>query len=84
MRRKHRQTLARIFERPDRADIRWSDVEALIEALGATVTEGQGSRVRFLLNDVRAVFHRPHPAPETGKATVKDLRRFLTNAGIRQ
>ncbi len=62
----------------------WAGLEALIVALGATVTEGQGSRVRFLLNDVRAVFHRPHPAPETGKATVKDLRRFLTNAGIRQ
>ncbi len=67
---------------PDRPDIKWSDVEALMEALGATVKEGRGSRVRFLLNDVRAVFHRPHPAPETGKATVKDLRKFLINAGI--
>lgn len=53
-----------------------------METLGATVQEGRGSRVRFLLNDVVAVFHRPHPAPETGKETVKDLRKFLTEAGV--
>ena len=82
MRRKHRRTLARIFERPDRADIRWPDVEVMMKALGATVEEGRGSRVRILLNDVGAVFHRPHPQPETGKETVKDLRKFLTEEGV--
>ena len=61
MNKKQRQTLGRIFEKPDRSDIEWSDVEALFKALGGELSEGRGSRVRVALKDVRAVFHRPHP-----------------------
>lgn len=46
------------------------------------VEEGSGSRVRIALNGVRSVFHRPHPQKETDKGAVKDMRRFLTEAGI--
>jgi hypothetical protein len=38
--------------------------------------------VRVALNDVRAVFHRPHPRKETDKGAVKSVRRFLTEAGV--
>ena len=31
-------------------------------ALGAEISEGNGSRVRIALNGVRAVFHRPQTA----------------------
>lgn len=48
---------------------------------GAEKSEGAGSRVRFALNGVRAVFHRPHPRKEANKLTVKDVRRFLSEAG---
>ncbi|MFN6309943.1 MAG: type II toxin-antitoxin system HicA family toxin, partial [Planctomyces sp.] len=34
------------------------------------------------LNDVRAVFHRPHPQKETDKGAVRSMRRFLTEAGV--
>ena len=61
MNKKQRQTLQRIFEKPTRSDISWNDIESLFIAFGAEVTEGKGSRVRVALNDVRAVFHRPHP-----------------------
>jgi hypothetical protein len=61
MNKKQRKTLDEIFERPDRSDIPWAKIEALFVALGAEITEGNGSRVRIPLNDVRAVFHRPHP-----------------------
>ncbi|WP_244514839.1 type II toxin-antitoxin system HicA family toxin [Ensifer sp. LCM 4579] len=44
--------------------------------------EGQGSRVRGVLNGVRAVFHRPHPQKETDKGAVKSVRRFLLEAEI--
>jgi len=60
----------------------WRDIEALLEAAGAEITEGSGSRVRIALNDVRAVFHRPHPQKETDKGAVKSMRRFLTEAGV--
>jgi len=64
---KHRKTLEAIFEKPERANIAWREVEALFIALGAEISEGNGSRVRVALKDVRAVFHRPHPRKETNK-----------------
>jgi len=82
MNKKQRQTLLKIFEKPERSDIPWNDIERLLTALGAEISEGQGSRVRVALNDVRAVFHRPHPQRVTNKASVKSVRRFLTEAGV--
>lgn len=82
MNKKHRQTLEAIFEDPIRANIAWRDIEALFAALGAEVTEGSGSRIRVALHEVRAVFHRPHPRPETNKGAVKSVRRFLQEAGV--
>jgi hypothetical protein len=80
---KHHKTLEAIFEKPERANIAWRDIEALFIALGAEVTEGSGSRVRIALNSVRAVIHRSHPRKEANKATIKSIRRFLETAGVR-
>jgi len=79
--KKNQRTLEQIVERPTRADVRWEDVEHLLAALGATIEEGRGSRVRISLNGVRASFHRPHPQRIAGKAMVDDVRRFLDEAG---
>ena len=79
---KHARTLRAIFADPVRANINWSDVEALFTHLGADVSEGAGSRVRVALNGVRAVFHRPHPEKETDKGAVRSVRRFLAEAGV--
>jgi len=56
--------LDRIFAEPTPADLRWDDIEGLLRAAGAEISEGAGSRVRVALSGVRAVFHRPHPTPE--------------------
>jgi len=80
---KHHKTLEAIFEKPERANIAWRDIEALFIALGVEITEGNGSRVRVALKDVRAVFHRPHPRKETNKGAVKSVRRFLEAAGVK-
>ena len=82
MNKKQRQTLNRIFEKPERSDIPWTHVESLFIALGAEISEGRGSRVRVALNDIRAVFHRPHPDRVTEKGAVKSVRRFLKEAGV--
>ena len=81
---KHQKTLDALFQNPIRSNILWSDIESLLIALGAEVSEGRGSRVRFALNDIRATFHRPHPEKETNKGAVKSMRRFLTEAGIKE
>jgi len=80
--KKHQKTLAAIFTDPVSANILWNDIESLLLALGADISEGQGSRVRVALQGVRAVFHRPHPQKETNKGAVKSVRRFLQEAGI--
>ena len=84
MNKKHRKILRAIFENPVQSNILWDDIEKLLTALGAEISEGRGSRVRIALNDVRAVFHRPHPRKETDKGAVISMRRFLTEAEINQ
>ena len=79
---KHRKTLGTVFEDPVRSDVAWADVERLLGALGAELSEGRGSRVRVYLNNVRAVFHRPHPRKETDKGALRSVRRFLAEAGF--
>ena len=83
MNKKQQQALQKIYEKPERSDIPWNNIESLFRALGAEVTEGKGSRVRVALNDVRAVFHRPHPDRVTNKGAVKSVRRFLMEAGVK-
>ena len=82
MNNKHRKTLADVFTDPVPADISWTDIIKLLNALDATITQGKGSRVRIMLNGQRAVFHEPHPERETDKGAVKSMREFLINAGI--
>ncbi len=80
---KHDRTKAAIFADPIRADVRWTDIEALFRAEGAEISEGRGSRVRIALGGCKAVFHRPHPGDQTGKPTLRDVRDFLIKAGIK-
>ena len=81
---RHSKTLKAIFVEPTLADIAWRDIESLFQALGADISEGNGSRIRVALNDVRAVFHRPHPQKETNRAAVRSVRRFLLEAGVKR
>ncbi|MBE5846583.1 MAG: type II toxin-antitoxin system HicA family toxin [Lachnospiraceae bacterium] len=83
MNRKHQKTYKKIFKDPINADIEWKDIEALFIALGAEISEGNGSRVRVILNGQRAVFHRPHPESVTDKGAVKSVRKFLDNAEVK-
>jgi hypothetical protein len=83
MRGKHRQTLEAIFADPVSGSIKWRDVEALLIALGAEMSEGSGSRVRFTIAGQTLFLHRPHPSPDTKRWAIRDIRDFLTNVGIK-
>ena len=82
MNQNHRRTLESIFDDSIRSNIPWRDIEAMLKAAGAELSEGEGSQVRLALNGVRAVFHRPHPRKETEKGAVRSVRRFLAEAGV--
>jgi len=75
--------MAAIFSDPLSANVKWRDVEALFLALGGVLVEGRGSRVTVFLNEAKAVFHRPHPRPDTDKGALRAVRRFLLEAGVR-
>jgi hypothetical protein len=82
MNSKHRKTLSVIFTDPVNGNIEWRKIESLFLALGALRTERAGSAVSFILNDIRADFHRPHPDKAALRYRVKDVRRFLKQAGV--
>lgn len=82
MNTKQQKIYDEIFKDPVQSNIKWTDIENLFKSLGAEISEGSGSRIRVLLNDERAVFHRPHPENVCDKGAVKSVRKFLTNAGV--
>jgi hypothetical protein len=82
MKQKHQKTLDLIFHRPISDNIKWTDIEKMFIALGAEVSEREGSRVAvFLFNEVK-VFHRPHPTPNTDKGAVSSIRKWLESHGV--
>ena len=83
LRRKHRRTLEKIFAHPTPPDVRFSDVVALMEALGGEVEAGRsGSRIAFILNEEKIILHAPHPQPEMKRYAVRELKGFLQKSGI--
>ena len=74
---KHRRTLNALFTVPTRRNVRFSDIAALITALGGEVREGAGSRVVFELHTRRVYLHRPHPGHEAKRYQVEEVRECL-------
>ncbi len=82
MRAKHRRLLEAIFVVPTRGGILFSDIEALVAALGGDIREGAGSRVVFELRESRQYFHRPHPSKEAKKYQIEELREWFKTLGV--
>ena len=83
MNSKQEKILREIFSNPIKSSILWTDIESLFKACGAHIEEGSGSKVCVFLNNVVAVFHKPHPQKETDKGALKSVRRFLINTGVK-
>jgi HicA toxin of bacterial toxin-antitoxin, len=82
MNKKQRNTYSALFAEPIRRNILWNEVVSLILALDGQVLQGDGSRVRFDLNEVSLNIHSPHPQKELKRYQVKAIREFLVNAGV--
>jgi hypothetical protein len=79
---KQRRTLVALFTKPTRSGIVFSDIEALLRALGCELHVGGGSRIGFTLRGQRIHLHRPHPGKEARRYQVEELRAFLERLGI--
>jgi hypothetical protein len=80
---KHRKTLQAIFSRPTSASVVFSDIEALVIALGGSVAEREGSRVKITLADQQWHCHRPHPGREAKRYQVEEARELLERGGVK-
>jgi hypothetical protein len=83
MNAKHRKTLAAVFARPTSASLVFADIEALVVALGGTVTEREGSRVRIEIKGEQWRCHRPHPGKEAKRYQVEEARELLERVGVK-
>ena len=83
MRATHQRTLESMFKRPTPTGIRWADIVAMLEAAGVEVIQRAGSRVLLKKGTERMVVHRPHPEPEIGRATTRDIVAFLEVVGVK-
>ena len=83
MKAKHRKTLQAIFARPTSPSIVFSDIESLVVALGGSVTEREGSRLKLTLQGEQRHCHRPHPGKEAKRYQVEEARELLERVGIK-
>lgn len=83
MNNKNKKTLKAVFTMPPPMGLPWADLEALFIALGATVYEGRGSRVKFDLNGETIAFHRPHNPKITRAYQITLARQFFENIGVK-
>ena len=75
--------MEKIFSRPVSGSIKWNEIEFLFIALGAEISEREGSRIGVRLFGDRRVFHRPHPSPDTDKGAVSSIRNWLNENGVK-
>ena len=83
LRARHRRILERIFTAPTPPDIRWTEAESLLRAVGVEVSERAGSRMLLKKGSERMVMHRPHPRPHLSRPAVRDLAKFLEALGVK-
>ena len=78
----HLNVLRAIFQEPVSGNIHWREVESLLHHLGATVESAHGARFRVVLNKVEVFLHHPHNSSVCSKQDIKQLREYLSHAGI--
>lgn len=61
----------------------FSHIEALIVALGGSVIEREGSRVKIVLQGEQWHCHRPHPGKEAKRYQVEEARELLERVGVK-
>lgn len=81
---KHLKALARLSSSPPPADLKWSELKSVLEALGYKMLNNSGSRRKFFHPGKQALIicHRPHPSPNVDKGCVVDVVEHLRTYGF--
>jgi hypothetical protein len=72
-----------MYARPTPTGTRWTDIAAMLEAVAVEVSERSGSKALLKKGAERMIVHRPHPAPQTSRSTVRAIAAFLDAAGVK-
>ena len=83
MNAKQRKTLGAIFAKPTLSTLLFADIESLVVALGGSIKEREGSRIRITLNSEHWHCHRPHPGKEARRYQVEEVRELLERSEIK-
>jgi hypothetical protein len=81
MNNKHKKTLKNIYSNPVKKNIKWTDAANLIEAMNGEIEQGNGSRVRIVINNVSLNIHTPHPGNELKPYQVRALKKLFNETG---
>ena len=83
MNARHRKTLQAVFAKSTAANVLFSSIESLFVALGGSVLEREGSRVRISFGDEHWHCHRPHPGKEARRYQVEEARELSQRLEIK-
>ena len=75
------KTYEKLWKEPKTKDLRFSEVEKLMKALGAIQSQGSAN-VLFEIGNERWGMHRPHPDKGLKAPYIKQIRRFLKDCGL--
>ena len=69
----------KIMEKPERADVKYSELEKFLVSEGFEKLEGKGSRVKFFHSEKDCLInlHKPHPGNELKRYQVKLIQEKL-------
>jgi predicted RNA binding protein YcfA (HicA-like mRNA interferase family) len=67
----------KFLETPTRSDLTYKELETLLKKIGFTKFEGNGSRVKFLKNNIPIMIHKPHPGNILKRYVIKQLQEIL-------
>ena len=81
---KHQKALEKICTSPTPADIKWKDLQTVLDRLGYKMLKNSGSRRKFYHEGKDALFicHQPHPSPNVDKGCIADLAEHLKAYGF--
>jgi hypothetical protein len=86
MDKEQRHTLAKVYDDPHAAGVRWRDVEQLFLGLGADAKWSDPSRLTVELKGYKESFETPYRDKNAvlTESDGKKVRDFLESAGIRK